>query len=220
MMRRIALACALTAAGCGHEQPVSGDLETSEIGLSGSIQSNGSLTIARLILSNQTGSSITLSAEDALLLSAGGVEAPFEINQGSYLAAVQTPETDLSLILERAGGERVVSALPLPPAFALIAPSPPASRAAGVTLAWEAAEGEVAVQVHVQSPCFTPFGRNLTSDPGSFSIQVADTGTSDLDCDFQVEITRSWKREFSPALAPNFPATLQQIRTIRFTTTP
>lgn len=220
MTRWWMIAGAMIACGCSYEPPVSADLPTNEIKLSGSIQSNGSLAIAKFSLSNQDGYSATLSASDTLFLAAGGVESELGALEGSYLAAVQTSETDLSLILERAGGERVESALPLPPAFALVAPPPPASRAAGVAVTWDMDPGDIQLQIQVRSPCFTPFLRNLNSDTGMFSIQEADTGTSTLECEIEVEITRTWRRDFSASLSPSYPAILQQIRTIRFITTP
>jgi hypothetical protein len=215
------IASAIVACGCSYEPPVSADLSPGEIKITASITSNGSLAYGTAILSAPDGSSMTLSDSDALILAADGVETTMAPNEGKHFGAISTEATDFSVIFERSGGSRVENPLSLPPAFALVAPPEPASRAAPLKVAWDADQGDYTSAIYVTSPCFTPYGRNLDGDPGEFLIQEADTGSGIAgECAVDVQITRSWSRDLSPDLAKGYPAHLSQVREVRFVTTP
>lgn len=218
--RKRCLLLTLALVGCGGTDPtLSTDLESIEIKLAVTVQSNGEIAFARASASDLEGASVTLGATDSLRLTAGGEESTFTPLDDGYFGAVRTSGTELSVILEREGGSRVVSDLALPPPFALFAPAAPASRSSPITLTWTTGTGfDVALQI--QSPCFPRIDRAPGTDTGVYSIQPAEIPAVQGECEVVAQVTRTWRRDLSIELAPNYPASLQQVRTTRFITLP
>ncbi|MFT3773522.1 MAG: hypothetical protein QM820_49735 [Minicystis sp.] len=223
-MRHAYLPAFLLAACGGTSEPTpSTDLATSELALSATVRSNGNIAQAQASLSEADYSAVLLRAPDRLLLAAGGVETPFVSIPSGYVGQLATTETDFAVIVERAGGVRIKSALSLPPPFVLIPPPPPVSLSQPMTFTWDLDPGDFQTSIRVTSPCFAPIQRGLTMDTGGYTLQPADLAivAGVTTCDVEVEVTRSSQSgTIAVELAPAGSMSASQIRTIQFSATP
>jgi hypothetical protein len=226
-MTRRAPAVLLLLAACDAD-PVaplsSAELSAGAITLSATLRSNGG--VAQILASPLHEQQIVeLTGGDALLFaSAGGPEQPLTRFEGSYLGQLSTEAVDFDLIFARGGGARIVSAITLPPSFALTAPAAPVSRADPIPIAWDPPDGPRGVVLEIRGPCLTqPVVRPFEVDTGAYDIQPADlfvvAGTDA--CDLEVTVTR-WgaAQDLAPELAPASRASVQQIRTVAIATMP
>lgn len=226
-MRFVVLIGCAALCGCSSSSgpKLSADLDTSEIRLTPSLVSNGAVTQVTVSLSDIDHAAVTLSGADRLLLTASGEEATLVAVSGRYVGQLETPAPSSALVLEREGGERITSAIPLPPPFVLSPPADPVSLSQPFTFTWTADAGDFETRISVQSTCFGAIQRTLASDSGQYTIQPADLTTLSPGggtCDVHVEVSRSWQHGvLAPALVPpEYPPWSAQIRTITFAAAP
>jgi hypothetical protein len=225
MRRGGVLACVLALGGCaGDPVPtLSADLATGALVLHATLDSNGHTALVQASAETADYHGVTLSGADRLLLASPDAEVALVALQGGYPGQLDTTSTDLSLLLERAGGARFAIGLPLPPPFAVVAPSPPVSLAAPFTLTWNADPGDFQTLLDVTSDCFAGVTRTLATDPGAYTLQPADLAITPglTSCTVAVEVTR--KRQgghAAPELLDAGPFTTTQTRSLDFPANP
>lgn len=130
------------------------------------------------------------------------------VGPGAYAATMPTGDVSLAVELRRNGALDRTVPVALPPGFDLSAPAQ-ASRAEGVTLAWEPSPFFPMTLVATGAPCLPDGGFTvaLEVDTGSAAIQPADLIASSGPCDVRVVAERG--------ISAN-----EQVRTVVVHTTP
>jgi len=241
LMRIEAAVAATLAVGCGHgpEWIGSAGLQTSELRLVGTIQSNGARVIGTMPLIHAVEfDPVHLTGGDELWLGlVGGESAPMSwIDDRGYaqLALDPAPPDVNALQLDVVrGGERGDASIPLnfPPQAPLTGPAGPVSRSEPFGVAWGRSPLERGDQlaVRVDSDCLDlPLERRLERDDGRFELQPADladlfVADGAVDCTMYVSVKRTRVVSSScstEACVSDSSIPLEQVRTVAVDTVP
>lgn len=193
----LVLGAAGAIAGCelepGHD---SGEVSTRDLQVSVEASDEGSGAAVRIELTgpNPIGN-LRLSGGDSLSLSIAGVAWPLrEIEADGRFAYEAHPDglvEDLVLDLVRSEDRSALDVgIPAPPPFTLTA----AGLTGGepLTMAWDAAPGEHALDLRLEGDCIGSFFRPLATDVGAYAVSQAELPLpTSLPCPLRVTLTRT-----------------------------
>ncbi len=173
---------------------------------------NGEVAQAQVhVLAN--GVPADLGPSDSIVLhDASGTSRAFEPDAlalgGEYEAEIATADTAIAVDFTRNGAIDRTIAVPLPPAFTLVAPAS-TSRSSAITITWDVAQPFPMDVLATGAPCLPPegFTAHFEPDTGVAMIQPADLFTTSGACEITFAATRGVTAR-------------TQTRTIVFETTP
>lgn len=192
----LVLGAAGAIAGCelepGHD---SGEVSTRDLLVSVDASDEGSGAAVRIDLTgpNPVGN-VRLSEGDSLSLSIAGVAWPLrEVETDGSIAYEAHPDglvDDLVLDLIRSGDRSALDVgVPVPPPFTLTAMDLTGDQP--LTIAWDAASGEHALDLLIEGDCIGSLVRPLATDVGAYAVSQAELPIPTLlPCPLRVTLTR------------------------------
>jgi hypothetical protein len=170
----------LVLAGClDVEKPVlSSDVASGDLSLPLTVVTTPSAIEVRVSVQGP-GGGVTLMEGDRLVVRVGDrALEPQRVERGSWVARTGLDAYgDVVARVERADDASVEARAYLPPPFRVTVPAT-ASRAASLTVRWDAASGPYATTLSVGGPCVAPIVRPLSSDVGTYTFNPYELASS------------------------------------------
>ncbi|CAN5802671.1 hypothetical protein BH09MYX1_BH09MYX1_60880 [soil metagenome] len=193
---RLALApIILACVACSDDLPsVSTDVSSRDIAIAMSLSGTPSSTVVSGRVSGPRGAPLRLIEGDSLELRAPFAVISLAVSQGSFSSTLPAFGGNVALALLRPPGRGgdLGGAWVLATPFALTAPTT-ASRAATLSVTWEAATGPYATTIGVAGPCVLGVSRMLASDVGAYAFnpyELASSAAATGTCTVTVEIVK------------------------------